>query len=73
LGPDGFGLVSTVEVLGLLSVGEGVVVSAEETKVVEDGFASVCPEDNVMDVAPAGGPATAFVGAVAVPGDDGSA
>jgi hypothetical protein len=62
-----------VEVFGLFSVDEGVVVAAEETKVVEDGFASVCPEDNVVDVAPAGGPATAFVGAVAVPGDDGSA
>ena len=62
-----------VEVLGLLFVGEGVVVAAEETEVVEDGFASVCPEDNVVDVAPAGGSATARSGAVAVSGDDGSA
>jgi hypothetical protein len=45
-------LFSYVEVFGLLFVGEGVVVSAEETEVVEDGFASVCPEDDVVDVAP---------------------
>jgi hypothetical protein len=63
-------LVSTVEVLGLLSVGEGVVVSAEETKVVEDGFSSVRPEDNVVDVTPAGRPFATGVGAVTVPGDD---
>ena len=54
-------------------VGEGVVVAAEETQVGEDGFAAVCPEDDVVDVAPAGGSATARNGAVAVPGDDGSA
>ncbi len=53
-------------------VGEGVVVAAEETEVGEDGIASVCPEDNVVDVAPAGRAATAFVSAVAVPSDDGS-
>ena len=54
-------------------VGEGVVVAAEETQVGEDGFAAVCPEDDVVDVAPAGGSATARSGAVAVSGDDGSA
>jgi hypothetical protein len=65
-------LFSNVEVFWLLFVGEGVVVAAEETEVVEDCFASVCPEDNVVNVAPAGRSATAFVGAVAVSGDDGS-
>jgi len=62
-----------VGVLGLLFVGEGVVVAAEETEVGEECFASVCPEDNVVDVAPPSGSATARSGAVAVSGDDGSA
>jgi len=67
---DGFGWCLMVEVLGVLFVDEGVVISAEETQVVEDSFASVGPEDDVVDVAPSRGPGAPGVGAVTVSGDD---
>lgn len=57
---------------GVLLVGEGVVVAAEEGEVLEDCFASVGPVDDVVDVAPVGGSAASAPGAVAVSGDDGS-
>ncbi len=62
-----------VEVFGLISMDEGVVVAAEETEVVEDCLASVCPEDDVMNVAPSSGSAASAVCAVAVSCDDGLA
>jgi hypothetical protein len=37
----------------------GVVVAAEETEIVDDGFATGFPGDDVMDVAPFGGTSTA--------------
>jgi hypothetical protein len=61
-----------VGVFASLFMDQGVVVAAEETEVVENCFASVGPEDNVVDVTPAGRPATAGSGAVTVSGDDGS-
>ena len=49
----------------------GVVVSAEETEVVDDGFASVDPPDDVVDVAPFGRSVTSWGDAVTVAGGDG--
>ena len=48
----GYDRFSVVGFLGLLFVDQGVVVAAEENQVVENCFASVSPEDNVVDVAP---------------------
>ena len=44
--------VEEVREFAFVTVGQGVVVAAEETQVVENGFAAVCPGDNVVDVTP---------------------
>lgn len=46
--------------------------TAEKTEVFQTSFATVGPVDLVVDVAPPGGTIASLVGAVAVPGDDGS-
>ena len=40
-------------------VGLGVVAAAEEFEVLEVGFTTICPVDDVVSVAPAGRPVTA--------------
>ena len=58
--------------LGVL-MGEAVMKTAEKTEVVfQTRFATVGPVDLVVDVAPPGGSMASLVGAMAVPGDDGS-
>ncbi len=57
--------------LGVL-MGETVMKTAEKTEVFQTGFATVGPVDLVVDVAPPGETIASLVGAVAVPGDDGS-
>jgi hypothetical protein len=54
----------------LSEVDLGVVVAAEETEVVDDGFAAVDPPDDVVDVAPFRGAATAVGDTVAVSDGD---
>ena len=57
--------------LGVL-MGEAVMKTAEGTEFFQTGFATVGPVDLVVDVAPPGGSMASLVGAMAVPGDDGS-
>ena len=53
-------------------MGEVVMKTAEKTEVFQTGFATVGPVDLVVDVTPSGGTIASLVGAMAVPGDDGS-
>jgi hypothetical protein len=62
-------LVEEFILYGIVAVGEGVVVSAEEDQIFEFGFASVGPVDFVVGVTPSGGASAPGVLAMAVPGD----
>lgn len=53
-------------------VGEPAMETAEKTQVFQTSFATVGPVDLVVNVAPPGRTIASLVGAMAVPGDDGS-
>ena len=51
-------------------VDQGVVMSAEEDQIVEAGGPTLCPGDEMVNVAPAGGPVASGEDTVEVSGHD---